>query len=245
MKTFYTQFINLLPLCFLLIACENEDNSFSQAATLRVVHTVPDAPPVHVNYFGFDELNFSVNPVLRFGRNQRYTLAANELRDVRFTYSEDTTRQVFNQDVTLDAGQIATLYLVGDSANLSSFMLNDVFQNYRDSLFGVRFVHASDDLEAVSARVIRLNDDGSGDTTSLVSDFAFESASDFITFPAIGQVDDYTFQYLNASDSVLASLTIDPLRSRSEKVFRNIILPIIGRTDDGEGNSSLRVIQIE
>ena len=245
MKTFYTQLIMLFALCSLLMACESEDGSFSQAATLRVVHTVPDAPSVHVNYFGFDELNFSVNPVLRFGRNQRYTVAANELRDVRFTYASDTTQVVYNREITLDPGQVATFYLAGDSAGLSGFLLTETFQNYTDSVFGVSFVHAANDPETVSVRAIQVAAGGLTDTTSVEAPLTLEAATDYIQFEATAGVEGYTFQYLDVADSVLASFTIDPLRTGREKVFRNITLPFIGSLDDGTGNSTLSVTLID
>ena len=244
MKTIYNLFLGLIILGLPLSACEENNDVFPNAATLKVVHAAPDVPITHVNYLGLD-INFSSGLALSFKSNRRFNLPAGEARSIIFTYLEDTTRQVFSQNITLDAGEISTYYIVGDSANLSGFLTTEVFQNYQDSVFGVSFVHASDDSEILAIRAIQLDNEGVSDTTLVTNSLAFQETTDFLPFESTTRIDAYTFQYLDASGSILASFSIDPLRRRREKVFRNITLPLVGRTDDGEGGSSLEVIQID
>lgn len=56
---------------------------------------------------------------------------------------------------------------------------------------------------------------------------------------------EYHFQYLDVSDSILASFRINPLRRGREKVFGNITIPLIGIADDDAGNSTQKAIQID
>ena len=242
---FHKQIFLPIIIAFPLLAGCSDDESFPQAASLKVAHAAPGAQEVHVNYLGFESLNFSVNPTMGFGEAARYTLPANEARNVRFTYASDTTQVVYNREITLDPGQVATFYLAGDSAGLSGFLLTETFQNYTDSVFGVSFVHAANDPETVSVRAIQVAAGGLTDTTSVEAPLTLEAATDYIQFEATAGVEGYTFQYLDVADSVLASFTIDPLRTGREKVFRNITLPFIGSLDDGTGNSTLSVTLID
>ena len=244
MKIFYKQTLLLFVSCLLFGSCE-EENSFPQAVALKVVHAASGAPAVHINYFGRDIDNFSVNPTLRFGANERFTLPARETRNIRFSYASDTTTEVYASQIDLEAGQISTLYLVGDSANLSSFVLPETFRNYSDSVFGVNFVHAAGDLEAVAIRAIQTDREGLNDTTMVSLSLAPQTATGFSQYEATARIQEYNFQFLDASDEILVSFRIDPLRRRREKVFRNITIPLIGMADDDPGNSTLQAVQID
>ena len=215
--------------------------------SLLVVHAAAGAPEVHIDYFGADSepISFANNPTLRFGEEERFTLPANELRQISLTYKSDTNTVVFNTDVSVQAGEISSFYVTGDSANLSGFLLTETFQNYADSLFGVNFIHAADDLETISVRAILTDTAGVKDTTQVAVSLTAQSSTGFNQFEATSRVFDYTFQYHNASDSVLASYSINPRQNRREKVFKNITVPLVGRPDDGEGNSNLRTIDID
>ncbi|MCG8319020.1 MAG: hypothetical protein MI921_05930 [Cytophagales bacterium] len=63
-------------------------------------------------------------------------------------------------------------------------------------------------------------------------------------FAATNAAGSYTFTFKNAGGDTLASFDLDPLRRGREVAFKNISLALIGRVDNGEGNSTLRVIQI-
>ena len=70
-NTFESTFGFLIP-CMVATACGEDEYSFLQAVSLKVVYAISDAPPVHVNYFGGD-INFATNPTLGFGSDERYT----------------------------------------------------------------------------------------------------------------------------------------------------------------------------
>ena len=238
MKSFYRQLLIGSVTCICLIACDDDDTDFAGAASLKVVHAIPGAPEIQINYLD-ENIPFATNKAFGFGETKRYTLVTGETAVLRFNFVTDTTRQVFHQDVNLKAGEIATLYLKGDSTNLSSIFSIDSFANYPDSVFGVNFVHGADGLGPVSIRSISLDNSGMSDTTTLVSMPASGSVSDFFQLKATKRIDRYAFQYLDGSDSVLASLEVEPLKDRSSKVFKNITLPLIG--SPGEGASIIEI----
>ena len=245
MKILYQQILLLLIACVIFISCDEDGNDFFQAASLQVVHAASGAPPVHVDYLQRDRLNFLINPVLGFGSDDHFTLPANEARNIRFTFAEDTTREAFSKEIILEAGEMATFFLTGDSAQLSGFRIAQTFRNYTDSVFGVSFVHAANDLGEVSVKVIQTDTAGINETLEIVTSLTPETSTAFSQYESTGRIDLYTFQYLNASDSVLASFSIDPLLSRREKVFRNISVPLIGSPDSGDGTSTLKIIQLD
>ena len=248
MKISYKQILMLFT-CMLYMACEDESGDFPQAASLQVVHAASGAPNVHVNYFGLDDLNFSINPDLGFGATGSYTLPAGESRNIRFTYSEDTTREVFSQSVKLRAGEISTFFLLGDSTNLSSVLIEDTnLQLLRDSANAVRFINLSEDVSSVNV--------GLGDSSVIIdSDLTFSNASDFIEFDATLENPSYTFTFKNDADSVLASFPFEQWQVFIipdsppfilEQTFRkNITLALIGKPDDGEGNNTLQIVRID
>ena len=242
MKRILQNQLVVVLLCMVFLSCDDGNEEFPLAATLKVVHAASGVPDIHVDYFGSqgDMFTFNANRPLRFSAGERFTIPANEARTLRFTYATDTTVEVFSDNVQLEAGQITTYYITGDSAILSGFLLTETFQNYTDSVFGVNFVNAATDLANVGLRVIQTDTAGVNDTTIVFSTIGSGTSTGFGQYEATGRIEEYTFEYINASDSVLADFSIDPLRRRREKVFKNITVPLIGTPDDGEGNSALR-----
>ena len=235
------QSLSLLAVAFLFLRCE-EENDFTTASSLKVVHAAT-APQVHVNYFG-TELLFSSNPTLGYTEWERYTLPAEEPRALTFTYASDTNRQVLSEVVTLAAGEISTYYLLGDSANLTGFLLEDGFpisptETEADSIVNVRFINLSRDAGTVNVATLRF--DG-----TIVSGLDFQQDSDFIAFSATTTDSTYVFQFKDPSDQVLASASLDPIPSRGVKpVFKSLTYALIGQADDGEGNDTLQIMPIE
>ena len=245
----YKQATVLFITFLVLLSCSEEDESFPLAASLTVVHGVPDAPAVHVNYFGreLEVLNFSINSTLGFRSGERFTIPANETRDVRFTYASDTTTEVLNRPVTLNVGQISTLFLLGDSANLSSVIIEDTgLQIFQDSLNGIRFINFSEDIGAVNVGLV-------DSSIAIGSGLSFSDATEFIEFDATLENSEYNFTFKNDADSVLASFRFQQYQIFDFPGFffvntlalrRNVTLALVGNADDGEGNSTLSVVRV-
>ncbi len=233
----------------LFFSCSEEDeNDFLQAGSLKVVHAASGAPPVHVDYFGANfNVNFSINPTLAFATSERFTIPANERRDLRFAYASDTTTEVFMDEISLEAGQIVTYFLLGDSANLSASMIMDTgHKTFTDSANAVRFINMAEGVESLT---IGIQDS----TVALASSLGFSQGSDFIEVDATLQNENYVFTFKDDSDSLLTSFNF-----RQYQVFNfpgfffvntfalrdNVTLALVGKADDGDGNSALQVVQV-
>lgn len=239
MKT-YIQLVSLLVIgSILCISCETTyDNDFPMTASLKVVHAAEGLPSVHVDYFGFSEtIDYASNPTLRFGRSERYTLPANETRSIIFVSSEDTTSTILSQTVKLPAGNVSSLYLTGANNKVEALLVEEIFTNYKDSIVGIRFANLSMDTPATSVVI-------SGQTGDVVSALSYKDFSEYIQFPAKTSDGSYTFEFQDASGNTLEIFTLDPLRRRREVVFKNLTLALVGLADDGNGGSTLDIIQI-
>lgn len=240
----------LLAVTCLFFSCEEEARTFPQSASLSVVHAANGAPPVHVDYFGADleQLNFTINPALSFATSDRFVIPSKETRPLVFTYASDTTTAVFSEDIELEPGQIATYFLVGDSANLSSRLINDTgFIIFRDSLNAVRFINLAEGVESLN---IGIQDS----TVTLASSLGFGDATEFITVDATLENESYRFTFNNDADSTLTSFNFEQWQVFnfpgfffvSERTFRkHVTLVLVGETADGEGNSTLQVARID
>lgn len=242
MKTFTNSLIVMT--CLLIFSCEEDEPDVPQTATIKIINGVQDIGTIEVKDFE-GSISVSSPELIRFGRRSRFTLPINNATDLIIVPEEDTLNVVLSEKITLEkAGGIYSLFLYGDTIQVQSFIIEEQFSNYTDSIFGVSFVHAAIDLEAVSVKAIQMDTAGVADTTIVSTSLMFQSATVFTQFEATSGIDNYTFQYLNNKDSVLASFSIDPLRRR-EKVFRNITLPLIGKAVDSYGQSSLRIFQLD
>ena len=239
----------LLAFGLLSYSCSEEEDSFPEAASLKVVHAASGAPPVHVDYFGaeMEDVDFSINPTLSFARSSRFTIPANETRDLRFTYASDTTTEVFIDEVSLGSGEIATYFLLGDSASLTSAIIQDVgHRTLADSANAVRFINMAEGVESLNIGIQDTN-------TDLATGLGFSQNSDFIEVDATLTNLEYTFEFKDDEGNVLSAF-----RFRQYSVFSfggsifvsvralrdNITFALVGQADDGEGNNTLRVVQI-
>ncbi len=233
-----------------LMSCENgDDNDFPQAASLTVVHGAVSAPEVHVDYFGeeLEVLDFSINPTLAFGSTGRFTIPADKTRAVGITYASDTTSVVLEDEVSLRAGEITSLFLLGDSLNLRSEAIETIgLERLNDSINAIRFINLTEDVASLN---IGIQDS----TVTLGSDLSFADPTDFIPVDATLENPNYLFTFTNEQDEVLASFNFEQYTIFDFPGFffvqtlalrRNVTLALVGELDDGEGNSTLQVVRL-
>lgn len=236
---------------FTLLACEGEDdtNDFLQPASLTVAHGAIGAPAVHVDYFGdeLETLDFSINPTLALGSTDRFTIPADETRSLAFTYASDTTSVVFEENLTLRAGEIKTYFLLGDSLNLRSETIETVgLRRLNDSINAIRFINMTKDVPSVEI--------GIQDSTGiLASGLSFAQPSGFVEVDATLENESYTFTFSDGDGNELSTFNFQQYRIfnfpsglfiRTSALRRNVTLALVGELDNGEGNNTLQVIRI-
>ena len=229
----------------ILGACEEEEPSVPQMATLKIVNAIQDIGTIDLRGFEGSISFFGAN-TLRYGSEFRSSLPVNTPTSLMIASTSDTLTIVFSETINLDqAGGIYSMYLYGDSTEVQSFMIQDEFLNYQDSVFGARFINVSADSDPVFVRNIALDTAGIRDTTVLASDIVFQSVTDFSQFEVTNRIKNHTFEYLDADGNILASITVPQFSFFSPPYFRNITYGLIGRSEDGEGGNNLSIAVIE
>ena len=238
-----TLLISIIAAFFL--ACGDSDDSIEPVATLRIVNAIQDVETIQLRDFE-GNVSFFNTTTLDYGANGRFAFAPNRPIDITVVPESDTLRVILNETITLEnQGGIFSFFLYGDSTQVRSLLIQDEFTNYQDSVFGVRFINLSADSNPVSIRNIALDTAGFSDTISLASDMEFQGSSEFSRFEVTSRIVSHTFQFLDATNNVLASLTIPESSFVSPPYFKNITLGLAGRTNNGAGGSNLSVIEIE
>ena len=228
------KFLPLLTLSFL--ACEEESaDNFQKAGSLKVVHAAAEAPAVHVDYFGFEEsVSFSNNPTLSFGANARFTIPEGENRTVNFVNSLDTTSILLSREVTLEVGEISTIYLTGRDTNIEALQVeDDIIAPVLDSITGVRFTNLSPDSGPVTVGI-------SGDTQAVIPALSYQDFSAYTPFSTTVADGSYAFEFRDAGGTVLASFTLNPFQRNNVSVKRNLTLALIGQAE----NATLSIARI-
>ena len=236
------QTLKLTLTCLLLTiitSCSDEALPVFSTSAIKIIHASAGTGDFEIRDLDASMSN-RYDVLLRYSRNTRVTLPANTTSPFRLVQAGDTLVTVLDISIeTGNPGSIYSLFIAGDSANVETIFIEDQFQNYADSLTGVRFINLSFDSDPVTVRAIATDTAGVNDTTIVVSALAYGSASGFDQFEAGSVIQQYSFEFLDASGNVLTAETIRPINNRL--VFKNITLPLIGVFDDGEGGNSLDV----
>jgi len=245
MKNYLTQITLSCIALWVFSSCEGDDPDFPESGSLTVVHAAAGAPAVHVDYFGdeLEEFNFAINPTLEYAANDRFAIPADEPRTLGFTFASDTTTVVLEEPIHLRAGEITTFFLLGDSDNLSSRMIETVgLQRFTDSVNAIRFINMA---EGVPSLNIGIRDS----TVTLGSDLSFAEATEFIEVDARFENENYIFAFKDTQGTELATYDFQQYRIfdfpgfffvQTLALHRNVTLALVGRVDDG----TLQVVQI-
>lgn len=240
--------INILLTALVLIissSCEENESNIPSSATIRIVNAVQDIGTVDLRGFEGNISFFGANTI-RYGGDFRFTIPTNTPATLMITPETDTLNVLYNEIINLEeTGGIYSLFLYGDSTQVQSFTIRDEFINYTDSVFGARFINLSEDSEPVTIRNVALDTAGVRDTTELASNIAFQDVTSFSEFEVTNRIENHTFQYLDQSGNILASITVPQFSFFSPPYFKNITLGLIGRSDDGEGGNNLSITTIE
>ncbi|GAA3604990.1 DUF4397 domain-containing protein [Flavivirga amylovorans] len=245
MKSFNILIILLLICSICFVSCETSDDSeFPQAASLKVVHAINGAPGIYVENSMSEDTPFTNLPTLDFSEFRRFTLPARESIDIDVIFETDTTSQVASEQFNLGAGKIQTYFLYGDEANVSSTLVEDIgLRTITDSTNVVRFVNLTKDVNTFSV--------DAGGIDNLVSSIEIAEASEFVTIDATLENLEYTFSFKDEQGNELSNFFYRqwfffPGFGAFVQSFQDTItFALVGALDDGQGNNTLNVIQID
>lgn len=124
----------------------------------------------------------------------------------------------YNQTLSMANGSYYSLFLSGASSSaIDATLINETYQNYTDSLCGVRFINLSPGSNPISVNLI-----GSVNGSEVTS-LAYKAYTDFKQYPAKKTNTSYAFQIRDATtDNLITSYTL------STPYFHNVTIVLRG-----------------
>ncbi|GAA3605110.1 DUF4397 domain-containing protein [Flavivirga amylovorans] len=222
----------IIILAVFIVSCQVEDQPISTESSLRVLHASPNVSGIHVDYFQ-QEINLATNPALFYQENIRFTLPANEDRNVLVIPSNDTLSIAYQKSVNFRRGESHTLALTGNVDSIEGILFKDELLKITDSIVGVRFINLASNIGSISVGT-------SGGSSNIVESINFGEASVFNEVTATQASGSYLFQFKDTNNNVLASTFLNPLPPFGIKpIFKNFTYALVGNS----GN--LSVVKID
>ncbi|MGJ8734784.1 MAG: hypothetical protein ACSHW4_16630, partial [Cellulophaga sp.] len=148
---------------------------------------------------------------------ENFSIDADTERSVEIVPESDTLNTIYSELLSLKG--IHSLYLLGDSENVESLLLEDNVKQFTDSIVGIRFINLSNVSGAIDIGV-------AGETAHVISGLDYKSYTDYIEFPAKAVDGSYAFEFKDASGNVLKSVTFNPLDEENVSVKKNLTLAL-------------------
>lgn len=185
----------------ILSSC-GESELAPELASVTVVNAAINTGAIQVNYFG-ETINWSAynGANVYYGSSGLFNLSPSNA-SFKVVSSTDTLNVLMDEDLALKAGTIYSYYLVGQSPNVESMIVQELplpKSTYPDSTFNVRFINLSPDNIGVKLNLT--------DTPSeLFDNVGFKQATDFVRVNAPSGLWDIGFEVRNTeTDEVLAT----------------------------------------
>jgi hypothetical protein len=208
------------------IACK-KDKIVPSLASITVVNAMAESNSIVPklgsdtagSYYNGPSSNSTMVKV-NYGASRLYSPVAGvtPLLIVPFT---DTTFKIFNGSLTLNSGDIFSLFFSGDTAHADTMLVRDNIPYYADSSVGVRFVNLAQGGKALT---INLTTDTTQTEFPVLS---YKGITDFKKYNASSIVGkNYKFQVRDqASNTILMTYTW------TFTMYKNVTLVIAGSTD--------------
>lgn len=209
MKTFIKFMFLSSVLCYCMSACKKESGPTTAALTsLNVTNAVVGGSALTLNNMAL--------PVANNNSAQFSLIAGNTAIDLFPPTSPNTP--YYNQSLSTANGSYYSLFLTGTSpTTIESVFLKESYQNYTDSLCGVRFINLAPGSSPISVNV---KGQSYGST---IQHLAYKSYSAFLSLPAKKTNSSYVFEIRDAgTGNLIVSYTL------STPYFHNITLVLRG-----------------
>ena len=220
------QLFSILLLSILFLSCEKEtDVRTAYVADFRIVNVVTGGGTAKLNNLA---TNIANNPstVGPLTTGSSFFLEPGN-PNIYVWPSTDSLSPYYNANgsVTVTADESYFLVIGGTPASPASVLVKESWQNYTDSVVGIRFVNMSPNSTPVNVTL------STSTTTNQFSNVAFKDITDFKQFPATSNVTNYTFQVRRASspNTVLSSFSISVATGTSAiPRFKNVTIVFRG-----------------
>ena len=223
----YFPLIVTVALTLIFSSCKKDEFQNRLLVGLRIVNTVTGGTTAKLNSF---TNNISNNLTTTAGIN--FSLEPGN-PEINVWPINDTLKPYYNSSkaVAMSEGEYYTLFLGGTPAATEPILVKENYQNYEDSVMGVRFVNLSPNSTPLNVTL------STSTTTNEFAGVAYKSITDFKLFPATKNITSYVFQVRAAANpnTVLASVTISFSGTSAIPRFKNITLVFRGNVGAGPG----------
>ena len=204
-----------------------------QLASVNVVNAVINASAIKVNTTGSNITYASYTDSVKFGAFKLYSLNAGSEAPLSIVATADTTKFLFNASLSINAGEMYSLFLAGQYPAADTVWVREAFNNYTDSLIGVRFINLSPNSSSVKINI-------KGNTTqNEVASLGFKQFTDFKQYVAKSANANYQFEVRDAvTSALLTNFTLTYTR------FHNHTLVIKGLAGVTSGANAFSVFSV-
>lgn len=236
MKYLLFRYIPLWALALGMLSCSKE--SGSPTASLSLINAVPNSTPsLVVNFSGAAPITWYKNALkLVYGTIDRNSIAMPYSGDQQlaiFRYPDTSAHgaPLFNLNLSLQPGNMHTLFLTGTLTSPDTLFTTDIIPYYAasDSSMGIRFVNLSAGSSPVSVNI------AGSPNGSEVSSLSYKGITGFQRYPATAAVKNYNFEFRDAvTGALLGNLDVTGINTpfNNARRFRNFTLAYMGLPED-------------
>jgi hypothetical protein len=222
----------LSTLILLINACTKE-HAVIGTASVNVVNASPGVLNAKIKTVTVDG-NYSQLNGVNYGQNNVFTIPVIDPA-LTIVSGEDTTKILYNDNITSEPGNVYTLFLAGNNGE-DIILDKDDFPVNIDSSFGLRFTNLSSGSPAITIKIAGVPAVEEFSNISYKAITSFKSYSAKKSDPA-----NFIFEARDAlTDSLYSTLAI---RSVPSNKFRNITLAFVGQLGQ-TGTSAFKLIAI-
>lgn len=205
---------------FIVTSCK-KDKEQPLLASINVVNTAINAGAVKVNYFGRPVIWANYATQVANNAHAVFSLPVGNSVPLSIVPTADTLTPMYNNNLNLAAGEVYSLYLIGQAAPYESMLVKEAIPHIADSSVNVRVINLSPNSPGVKVTL------STSTTVNEFSNLAYKQSSEFKNYPAKAvNGASYTFQVRNAvTDAIIAT---SPAVTLNTYRFHSITLVLRG-----------------
>lgn len=216
------KFILIVTCASGVFSCTKQEIESKPLAAVNVINVAVNAGTVQVNNTGSPVSWLSYNGSagkVNYAASGVFSIPATNF-PVTIVPQADTLHPIFNDNIGAAAGDIYSLYLIGQTSPYETLLLKEnsggsgKIQPVADSSINVRVINLSANAPAVNVTL------STSTTINEFSNLAYKESSDFKNYPAAStNPASYTFQVRKVSDnSLVTSVSVSTTTYKSKNI---------------------------